>query len=73
LLLFHRVFSELFGRKFNPQFLGYRSWSEAFFYLLIGDGAALKGRYLHITVTVRGSFDSIVLSHYNCCLGSLWK
>ena len=34
---------------------------------------ALKGRYLHITVAVGGPFDSIVLAHCNCCLGSLWK
>jgi len=38
-----------------------------------GGGAALKGRYLHITVAVGGTFDSIVLAHYNCCLGFLWK
>jgi len=40
----------------------YRSWFEAFLYLLIGDGGgvALTGRYLHITVAVRGPFDSIV-------------
>jgi len=36
-LLFHRVFSELFGRNFNSQFFGYRSRFEAFF-LRIGDG-----------------------------------
>jgi len=46
LLLFDRVFSELFGRNFNPQYLRYRSWFEAFLYLLIGDGGrvALKGK-----------------------------
>jgi len=44
LLLFDRVFSELFGRSFNPQFFKYRSWFEAFLYLLItdGGGAPLK-------------------------------
>jgi len=44
LLLFDRVFSELFGINFNPQFFRYRSWFEAFLYLLIGDGGvpALK-------------------------------
>jgi len=54
LLLFDRVFSELFGRNFNPQFSRYRSWFEAFLYLLRGDdgGGVLKGRYLHITVAV---------------------
>jgi len=48
---------------------------EAFLYLLIcnGGGAALKGRYLHITVVIGGPFDSIVLAHYSCCLGPLWK
>jgi len=56
-------------------FFRYRSWFEAFLHLLIGDGdgVALKGRYLHITVAVGGPFDSIVLAHYNCCLGPLWK
>ena len=49
--------------------------SEAFLYLLIGDdcGVALKGWYLHITAAVGGPFDSIVLAHYNCCLGPLCK
>jgi len=32
------VFSELFGRNFNPQFFRYRSWFEAFLCLHIGDG-----------------------------------
>jgi len=52
-----------------------RSWFAAFPYLFIGGGvgAALKGRYLHITDAVGSPFDSIVLAHYNCCLGSLWK
>jgi len=36
--IFGRVFSELFGRNFNPQFFRYRSWFEAFFYWHIGDG-----------------------------------
>jgi len=54
----------------------YISWFEAFLYLPIGDGGAgvaLKGRYLHVTVAVGGPFDSIVLAHYKCCLGPLWK
>jgi len=38
LLLFDRVFSELFGRNFNPYFFRYRSWFEVFIYLHIGDG-----------------------------------
>jgi len=33
------VFSELFGRNFNPQFFTYRSLFEAFLYLHIGDGS----------------------------------
>jgi len=43
LLVFDRVFSEIFGRNFNPPVFRYRSWFEAF-YWLIGDsgGAALK-------------------------------
>jgi len=69
LLLFDRVFSELFGINFNPQFFRYRSWFEAFLYFLFGDGggAALKERYLHITVAVGGPYDSIELAHYNGC------
>jgi len=38
-----------------------------------GGGIALKGWYLPITVAVGDPFDSIVLAHYNCCLGSLLK
>jgi len=69
LVLLDRVFSELFGRKFDTQFFRCRSWFEAFLYLLtgVGGGVALKGRYFHITVAVGGPFDSIVLAHYNCC------
>jgi len=71
LLVFDRVFSELFGINFNPQFFRYRIWFETFFYFLIGNGGgvALKGLYLHIAVVIEGPFDSIVLAHYNCCLG----
>jgi len=54
-------------------FFRYRSWFEAFMYLLVGGGGGSlrEGRYLHIAVAVRGPFDSIVLC--NCCLGPLWK
>jgi len=44
LLLFDKVFSELFGKNFNLQYFRYGSWFESFLYLLIvdGGGAALK-------------------------------
>jgi len=54
LLLFDTVFSELFGRNFNPQFCRYRRWFEAFVYLLIGDG----GGSLWITIAVGSLFES---------------
>jgi len=56
LLSFHKYFSELFGRNFNPQFFTYRSWFECFLYLLIGDGGgvALNARFLHIKVAAGG-------------------
>jgi len=70
LLLFHRVFSELFGRNFNPQIFRYSSWFEAFLYLLIGDGggAALQGRYLHITVAV----GALLTAQYLHITTALW-
>ena len=29
----------------------------------------MKARYLNITIAVRGSFESKVLTYYNCCWG----
>jgi len=31
--------------------------------------ASLKARFLNITIAVGGSFESRVLTHYNCCWG----
>jgi len=66
-LLFDRVFSELFGRNFNPQSFTYRSCFVAFLYLLIGDGGwgrfERKVAYLHITISVVGHSESKVLAH----------
>jgi len=41
LLIFDRVFSELFGRNLNHNFFWYRSWFEPFLYLHIGDGGGV--------------------------------
>ena len=56
MLLLVRVLSELFGRNFKPQFFTYRSWFDAFLYLLIGGGVGvtLKARYIHIKVVAGG-------------------
>ena len=65
-----RSFQNFLEEILTHNFFRYRSWLEAFLYLLIGDdgGVPLKGRYLNITVAVGGNFDSIALAHYNCCL-----
>jgi len=44
-LLLYRVFSDLFGRNFKPQFFRCRCWFEAFLYLHIGDGSGILCRY----------------------------
>ena len=70
MLLFGRVFSELFGRNFNPQFFGIEVVFEAFFICSLEMVVGLFERtvaYLHITVAVEDPFDSIELEHYNCC------
>ena len=33
----------------------------------------LTATYLHMTIAIGGHFESIVLTHYNCCLQPLWK
>jgi len=38
LLLFDKVFSELYGINFNSQYFRYWSWFEAFLHFNIGDG-----------------------------------
>jgi len=74
LLLFNRAFSELFGRNFNPQFFRYRSWFEAFLYLLLGDGggAPLEMWYLHITIAVGGPVKARYL-HITIAVGGLFE
>jgi len=36
-------------------------------------GGPFKAYYLHITLAVGVPFEGKVLTHYNCCLGHLWK
>ena len=74
MLLLDRVLSELFGRTFKPQFFTYRSWFEAFLYLLIGDGGGvtLKARYVRIKVAVGGPLKASYL-HITAAFGGPFK
>jgi len=48
------TFQNFLEEILTHNFFRYRSWFEAFLYLLIGDGGgvALKRQYLHITIAV---------------------
>jgi len=64
-------FQNLLEEILIHNFFRYRRWFEAFLFLLVGDGggAALKGRYSHITVAVGAPFEIKVLTHRSCCWG----
>jgi len=59
LLLFDKVFPELFGRNFNPQF--FWVWKLVWSFFICS---------LEMVV---GPFERKVLTHYRCSLGPLWK
>ena len=69
---FHNFLEEILTHNF----FRYRSWFEAFLYLIIrdGGGVALKGRYLHTRLQLLlGLLWQHVLAHCNCLFGSHLK
>jgi len=58
LLLFDKVFSEVVGRNLTHNFLGTEVGLKLFFIC---------------SLEIWGPFEGIVLTHYSCCQGSLWK
>jgi len=69
-----RSFQNFSEEILTHNFCRYRSWLEAFLYLLSGDGGGvpLKGRYLHITVAVGGPLEARYL-HIAIAVGVLFE
>jgi len=42
-------------------------------HITVAVGSLLESKEFYITIVVGDLFESIVLTHYDCCLRHLWK